>query len=67
MTQSKPIKLLPRILFNYEYQEETLSLFKMTYASRWSAWGAQSVERPTLGFCSGHDLTTWESEPRVGL
>ena len=29
--------------------------------------GAQSVERPTLGFSSGHDLTVHEFEPRVGL
>ena len=28
---------------------------------------AQSVERLTLGFCSGHDLTVCEIQPRVGL
>ena len=31
------------------------------------AWGAQSVERPTLGFGSGHNLTVHGIEPRVGL
>ena len=28
---------------------------------------AQLVKRPTLGFCSGHDLTVCEFEPHVGL
>ena len=28
---------------------------------------AQSVERPTLGFGSGHDLTVRGFKPRVGL
>ena len=28
---------------------------------------AQSVKRPTLGFCSGHDLTVCEFNPRVML
>ena len=28
---------------------------------------AQSVERPTLDFGSGHDLMVSEFEPRVGL
>ena len=28
---------------------------------------AQLVERPTLGFHSGHDLTVLEFEPCVGL
>ena len=31
------------------------------------AWVAQSLRRPTLGFCSGRDLTVCEFEPRVGL
>ena len=33
----------------------------------WGAWVAQSVERLTLGFSSGHDLTVYELEPCVGL
>ena len=33
----------------------------------WGAWVAQSVERPTLDFGSGRDLTVCEFEPRVGL
>ena len=28
---------------------------------------AQSVERPTLGFGSGHDLPVRESKPHMGL
>ena len=28
---------------------------------------AQSIERLTLGFSSGHDLTVCEFEPHVGL
>ena len=28
---------------------------------------AQSVKRPTLDFDSGHDLTVYGTEPRVGL
>ena len=28
---------------------------------------AQLVERPTLGFSSGHDLTVCEFEPCIGL
>ena len=28
---------------------------------------AQSAERPTLGFGSGHDLMVCEMKPRVGL
>ena len=31
------------------------------------AWAAQSAERPTLDVSSGHELTVWEIEPRVGL
>ena len=30
-------------------------------------WGAQSVERPTLGLSSGHDFTVGEFEPCIGL
>ena len=30
-------------------------------------WAAQSVERQTLDFRSGHDLTVREIKPRVGL
>ena len=29
-------------------------------------WVAQSVKRPTLDFCSGHDLTIMESSPTLG-
>ena len=29
-------------------------------------WVAQSIERPALGFSSGHDLTVHEFKPRVG-
>ena len=32
-----------------------------------SAWVAQSVEHPTLGFGSGHDLTIREFEPHIRL
>ena len=32
-----------------------------------SPWVAQSVERLTLDFGSGHDLTVREFEPRFGL
>ena len=32
--------------------EETIALEK----SLWDTWVAQLVERPILGFCSGHDL-----------
>ena len=28
---------------------------------------AQSIEHPTLGLGSGHDLTVHEFEPRIGL
>ena len=28
---------------------------------------AQLGERPTLDFCSGHDLTVCEFEPQIGL
>ena len=28
---------------------------------------AQSVRRPTLDFCSGHDLTVCEFEPLLGI
>ena len=31
------------------------------------SWVAQSVERPTLGFDSGHDLMVCEFEPHIGL
>ena len=31
------------------------------------ARAARSVERPTLDFSAGHELTVWEIEPRVGL
>ena len=30
-------------------------------------WVAQLVNHLTLGFCSGHDLTVHEMEPRAGL
>ena len=30
-------------------------------------WAAQSFERLTLGFSSGHDLTVHEFKPRIGL
>ena len=30
-------------------------------------WVAQSVERPTLGFGSGHDLRVMRSNPRSGF
>ena len=33
----------------------------------WGPWVAQSVERPTLDFSSGHDLMVRGIEPRVGL
>ena len=35
--------------------------------SSWGAWVVQEVERPTLGFSSGHDLPICEFEPRIGL
>ena len=31
------------------------------------AWMTQSVEGPSLGFCSGRDLTVGEFEAQVGL
>ena len=33
----------------------------------WSAWMAQSVKHPILGFGSGRDLTVREFEPHLGL
>ena len=33
----------------------------------WGALVAQSIERPTLGFGSGHDLMVRGSEPHFGL
>ena len=33
----------------------------------WGTWVAQSVQRLTLDFSSGHDLTVHEIEPHVGL
>ena len=33
----------------------------------WGTWVAQFVERPTLNFSSGHDLTVGEFEPCVRL
>ena len=33
----------------------------------WGTWVAQSVERPTLGFSSGHDLMVREIEPCLGF
>ena len=41
------------------------SLFKMIEAR--GAWGAQSIQHPTLGFGSGHDLNIFGFEPCVGL
>lgn len=32
----------------------------------WGAWVAQSVERPTLGFGSGHELRIMKSSPPWG-
>ena len=37
-----------------------LEMFKGT-------WVAKSVEHPTLGFGSGHNLMVCEFEPRIGL
>ena len=31
------------------------------------AWVAQSVDHPTLGFGSGHDLMVFEFEPHIRL
>ena len=33
----------------------------------WVTYVAQLVERPTLGFGSGHDLMVCEFEPHMGL
>ena len=33
----------------------------------WGAWVAQSFQRPTLDFGSGHDLVVCEFEPCIGL
>ena len=43
--------------------ESTNSLKKQ----KWSSWVAQLVEHPTLGFCSGHDLTLWGGVPCQAL
>ena len=39
----------------------------MAYKGLRGTWGAQSIKCLTLGFCSGHELTVREFEPRVGL
>ena len=47
-------------------QPATLQLFsKFTFS--WGAWVVQLVERPTLDFSSGHDLTVREIKPCMGL
>ena len=35
--------------------------------SGWGTWVAKSIESPTLGFHSGHDLTVCEFEPQLRL
>ena len=45
------------MLLNTNYENEVIQ----------GGWGAQWVKYPTLGFCSGHDLTVPEFEPRMGL
>ena len=34
---------------------------------KWVTWVTQSVEGPTLGFGSGHDLTVHEFQPHIRL
>ena len=48
---------------------ETVQMYEMKsffLNAIWGAWVAQSVKRPTLDFCLGHDLTVRGIEPRDG-
>ena len=52
---------------NKTFQLKDQDLKRLKQLKTRGAWVAQLVKRPTLDFCSGHDLTVHGFKPRVGF